>query len=168
MESAEPLPAKPADLPVAAGSAATEGDAAQSPRSRRGRWRALALPAATGVAAVAAVVLLHVRDPHVGGAYGICPLYGLAGIYCPGCGGMRAVNNLTDGRIVDSLQSNLFALPLLIAFALWVGDWLARAWREQPMRDLSISWFTMWVLLGAIAVYTVVRNTPWGTWLAPA
>lgn len=101
------------------------------------------------------------------GSYGICPLYGIAGLYCPGCGGMRAVNNLTDGRIMDSLQSNLFALPLLIVVALWVGNWLARAWRGQSMRELSISWFTMWVLLGAIAVYTVVRNTPWGTWLVP-
>jgi hypothetical protein len=31
----------------------------------------------------------------------------------------------------------------------------------------GISSLTMWTLLGSIAVYTVVRNTPWGTWLTP-
>lgn len=144
---------------------AAEGDTPSG--SRRGRWRAMALPVTAGCVGIAAVALLHVRDPHIEGSYGVCPSYALLGVYCPGCGGMRAVHNLTDGRILDSLHSNLIALPLLIAFALWVVDWAVRSWRGQPMRQLSISWFTMWTLLVALAGYTVLRNTPWGTWLTP-
>lgn len=130
-------------------------------------WRGLLLPGAAAAAGAAAVLLLHVRDPHIEGSYGLCPVYALFGVYCPGCGGMRAVHNLTEGHIVDSLHSNLLALPVLTLYALWVGDWAIRGWRGDGPRLPGISSLTMWVLLGSIAVYTVVRNTPWGTWLTP-
>jgi hypothetical protein len=130
-------------------------------------WRGLLLPGAAAAGGAAAVLLLHVRDPHIEGAYGLCPVYALFGVYCPGCGGMRAVHNLTEGHIVDSLHSNLLALPVLTLYVLWVGDWAIRAWRGKGPRVPGISSLTMWTLLGSIAVYTVVRNTPWGTWLTP-
>lgn len=136
-------------------------------RSGLARLSAVALPAAVASAGAAAVLLLHFRDPHVPGSYGLCPSYALFGVYCPGCGGMRAVHNLTDGNIIDSLHSNLLALPVLVLFALWVGDWAVRAWRGEGPRLPGIGTATMWVLLGSIAAYTVLRNTPWGTWLAP-
>lgn len=134
---------------------------------RRGGLFGLALPAAVASAGVGAVLLLHIRDPHIPGSYGLCPSYGLFGVYCPGCGGMRAVHNLTDGNIIDSLHSNLLALPVLVLFALWVGDWAVRAWRGEGPRLPGIGLTTTWVLLGSLAVYTVLRNTPWGTWLTP-
>ncbi|NEW53916.1 DUF2752 domain-containing protein [Nocardia cyriacigeorgica] len=131
------------------------------------RWRAVALPAAVAGAGIVAVAAVHLRDPHVEGSWGICPVYALFGVYCPGCGGMRAVHNLTDGHVLDSLHSNLLALPLLILFALWVGDWAIRAWRGKPMRHLGINAVTMWSIFGFLALFTVVRNTPWGNWLTP-
>ncbi|WP_239476914.1 DUF2752 domain-containing protein [Nocardia arizonensis] len=136
------------------------------PPEHRG-WRALPLPLLTAGVGVGAVALLHFRDPHVEGAYGMCPVYALTGMYCPGCGGMRAVHNLTDGRIVDALHSNLIAVPLLFGLAFWVGAWGVRAWRGQRLVLPKIERTTMWLLFGLIAVYSVVRNTPWGGWLTP-
>jgi hypothetical protein len=144
-----------------------DGSGGGAPAAWPAGWRGLALPVATAGAGAAAVVLLHVRDPHIEGSYGLCPVYALFGVYCPGCGGMRAVHNLTDGHIVDSLHSNLLALPVLALFLLWVSDWAVRAWRGKGPRLPGISSATMWILLGSIAVYTVLRNTPWGTWLTP-
>ncbi len=131
------------------------------------RWRAIAVPAAVAGAGVLAVVAVHLRDPHVEGSWGICPVYALTGVYCPGCGGMRAVHNLTEGQVLDSLHSNLIALPLLMLFAVWVGDWAIRAWRGKPMRHFGINALTMWSIFGFLAVFTVLRNTPWGSWLTP-
>ncbi|WP_328390166.1 DUF2752 domain-containing protein [Nocardia sp. NBC_00416] len=139
----------------------------RAPTSWPTGWLGLALPAAAAGVGAAAVALLHVRDPHIEGAYGLCPVYALFGVYCPGCGGMRAVHNLTDGHIVDSLHSNLLALPMLALFLLWVSDWAIRARRGAGPRLPEISSATMWMLFGSIAVYTVLRNTPWGTWLTP-
>ncbi|MFR9752577.1 DUF2752 domain-containing protein [Nocardia sp. 004] len=112
-------------------------------------------------------VLLHLRDPHIEGSYGSCPSYVLTGWYCPGCGGMRAVHDLTDGRVIDALHSNLLAIPLVLAFVVWVVDWTIRARRGQQMRLPSIGPVVMWVFFALLAVYTVLRNTQWGTMLTP-
>ncbi|AXK86860.1 DUF2752 domain-containing protein [Nocardia farcinica] len=140
----------------------------QAPRPvQRGGLRALGLPMLTAAAGAGVLVLLHVRDPHVEGSYGECPVYALFGVYCPGCGGMRAVHNLTDGRVLDSLHSNLLALPLIVAFFWFVADWSVRAWRGQKPRVPAIDRSVMWALFALFAVYAVLRNTPWGTWLTP-
>jgi hypothetical protein len=133
----------------------------------RSGWRALGVPLLVAGVGIGAVVLLHFRDPHDEGSYGICPVYGLTGYYCPGCGGLRAMHNLTDGQIIDSLHSNVLAVPLVLGFVLLICDWTVRAWRGQRMRLPRIERSTMWVLLALFAVYSVVRNTPWGTWLTP-
>ena len=44
-----------------------------------------------GVALVAAV------DPHTSGRYPTCPFHAVTGLWCPGCGGLRAVHDLTHG-----------------------------------------------------------------------
>ncbi|MBF6349831.1 DUF2752 domain-containing protein [Nocardia flavorosea] len=155
---AAPPPPAPSGVPAAE---------TEPVRGRLAWLSAVALPAAVASAGAGAVLLLHFRDPHVPGSYGLCPSYALFGVYCPGCGGMRAVHNLTEGNIIDSLHSNLLALPVLVLFALWVGDWAVRAWRGEGPRLPGIGTGTMWVLLGSLAAYAVLRNTPWGTWLTP-
>ena len=166
-DAADSEPVDPA-VPGAHGPLNAEGlDTLRPEKPWPSRWQGLALPTVVAAAGVAAVTLLHFRDPHIEGSYGMCPSYLLFGVYCPGCGGMRAVHNLTDGHIIDSVHSNLLALPLLVLFALWVGDWAIRSWRGQGPRLPAIGYTTMWVLLGSLAVYSVLRNTPWGTWLTP-
>ncbi|WP_239003580.1 DUF2752 domain-containing protein [Nocardia panacis] len=130
-------------------------------------WRTRMAPLLVAGLGAGALVLLHLRDPHEEGSYGICPVYALTGWYCPGCGGLRAMHNLTEGRLIDSLHSNILALPLVLAFALWVGDWTIRAWRGRTMRLPSIGLSTAWAVPALFVVYSVLRNTPWGTWLTP-
>ncbi|MFF2086693.1 DUF2752 domain-containing protein [Nocardia sp. NPDC058176] len=130
-------------------------------------WRRMAPPLIAAGIGLGTLALLHFRDPHVEGSYGLCPVYVLTGVYCPGCGGMRAIHNLTDGRVLDSLHSNVLVLPLLLAFAVFVADWLIRARRGQPWRLPRLRAVTVWSFVGLLTVYTVLRNTPWGTWLTP-
>ncbi|PWV67932.1 uncharacterized protein DUF2752 [Nocardia neocaledoniensis] len=130
-------------------------------------WRRLAPPLITAGLGIGTLALLHFRDPHVEGSYGLCPVYALFGVYCPGCGGMRAMHNLTDGRVLDSLHSNILALPLVIAFAVFVVDWALRARRGERWRLPGLSAVTVWSFVGVLTAYTVLRNTPWGTWLTP-
>ena len=77
------------------------------------------------------------------------------------------MHNLTDGNIIDSLHSNLLAVPLTVAFAVFVIDWMLRARRGQRWRLPSLSPVIVWSFFGLLAVYSVLRNTPWGTWLTP-
>ncbi len=130
-------------------------------------WRALGLPTLVGGVAVAAAALVHFHDPHSQGSYGICPFYALTGWWCPGCGGLRAMHDLTEGRIVDAVHSNIFLLPLILGFSLWWGDWVVRRWRGLSPRPFSMSRITLIVLVVLLTAFTVLRNTSWGTWLTP-
>lgn len=110
---------------------------------------------------------LHVRDPHVGGSWGVCPLFAAVGVYCPGCGGLRAVNDLTHGDVAAAASSNLafvLVLPFAVAALLL---WLGSRWRGVPVRlPVRLLRPLGWGALLLLAAFTVARNLP-GSWLAP-
>ena len=84
----------------------------------------------------AATLALHLRDPHVTHSWGFCPLYALTGIYCPGCGGLRGVNDLSDGHVGAAASSNLLlvlAVPVVV-FLLVRWTWAAWQGREVAVR----------------------------------
>lgn len=132
------------------------------------RWRRLVLPATVAGTVAAASVALYVRDPHEQGTWGVCPTKALFGIDCPGCGGLRAVNDLTHLQVVDAASSNLLfvaSIPLLAyLFGRWAwGRWTGRPWNPQ-------GWSSQWsafVLIAVMVVFSVLRNTTAGSWLAP-
>ena len=116
-----------------------------------------------------ATVALHLRDPHVSGSWGICPLAAVTGIYCPGCGGLRAVNDLTHGDLAGAAASNLLLVVLLPAAVFLLGRWALDAWHGRrrelpPPRVVTLQAVVLGVVL---LVFMVVRNLPAGAWLAP-
>jgi Protein of unknown function (DUF2752) len=131
------------------------------------RWRRVRGPALVIGGLAVASLALRLRDPHDDGSWGICPSAAM-GVYCPGCGGLRAVNDLTHGDLAGAASSNLvlvLAMPVVI-FVL--GRWLLDGWTGRE-RDHSTR-----LVLGvtaaygvALAVFTVLRNLPAGSWLAP-
>lgn len=130
------------------------------------RWQRMLAPAITVGGLAAATAALHFRDPHSSGSYGYCPS-ALLGISCPGCGGLRAVNDLTNLQLADAASSNLLfvlALPLILfALVRWVGDeWRGVTRTTRPER----MWLATTGVVIALVVFTVLRNLP-GSWLAP-
>lgn len=125
-------------------------------------------PLLVAAAAMAVVALLHLRDPHHHGAWGLCPFYAVTGWYCPGCGGLRGMNDLTKGHVLDAIHSNVFLLPI-IAVGVWVwARWLTTSWQGAPvLPKLVLNRASATVLIVVFATFTVFRNTPWGHWLAP-
>jgi hypothetical protein len=133
----------------------------------RVRPDALRAPALVGAAGLGAAVLLHFHDPHGSGSYGYCPFLMLTGKPCPGCGGLRAVNDLTRGDLIGAVSSNVLAVVLVatlaVAWVLWVG----RRLRGITDRMISAKPQHGFVLIGVLVVFGIFRNTPWGSWLAP-
>ena len=142
---------------------ATQAAPAPAPPTRRERMVA---PLTTIGVLGAATLALHLRDPHAEGSWGFCPSAAL-GFWCPGCGGLRAVNDLTDLRFLDAASSNLafiVALPFIVAgLAVWTVD----RWRGHQR---SISMVTVTRVSTAVVVllvvFTLLRNLS-GSWLAP-
>jgi hypothetical protein len=133
-------------------------------RPRSERIRGPLLVAAT---VAAATLALRVRDPHVSHSWGVCPLYALTGVYCPGCGGLRGVSDLSHGHLGQAASSNLL-LVLAIPFALVAfGRWTYAAWTGRDVAAIPAlpKAVTTGLILVAL-VFTVSRNLP-GSWLAP-
>ncbi|MBT2268711.1 DUF2752 domain-containing protein [Rhodococcus erythropolis] len=132
------------------------------------RRRALAAPVGVAAVAVTAAAVLHFRDPHSAGSYGVCPMYALTGLWCPACGGLRAVNDLTNLDLGAAVSSNVLIVPFVAVLVIaWIG-WTVRRWKGTRDRMIVLRPTVTIVVLGVLVAFTVVRNTPWGSWLAPA
>lgn len=123
------------------------------------------LLAVTGVLLTGALVLLW-KDPHVPGELPTCPTYALTGLYCPGCGSLRACRDVLEGRWGEAFGHNVLLLPALAWIGWWAvakaGEAKGRGWR-QPPRGV---WFSVGLLV-VVVVFTVVRNLPFASFLAP-
>lgn len=160
---------------------ATASSAATShpPRTERGehdhahdqtRWQRLRPPVVLAGVVLLASLALHLRDPHQQGSWGFCPWLVLTGTYCPGCGGLRSVNDLTHGRVLDAASSNLLLVGAApAAVALWVRA-VRQRWRgvsrPWPAARVNAAWA---VAVASVLGFWVLRNLPLDAlaWLAP-
>ena len=128
----------------------------------------LGAPAVVAAGVLAATAVLHVRDPHASGSYGFCPWLALTGTYCPGCGGLRAVHDLTDADLAAAVSSNLLVVALVpVAVLLWAW-WAHARWRGRLLRPTAaLTRPAVWTLGTAVALFTLLRNLEPAAWLAP-
>ena len=118
-------------------------------------------PAAVGLAGAGLVAALAVRDPHVPGAWGSCVFFDATGLWCPGCGGLRAINDLTHLDVAGALSSNAVAVVLVGLLAAWWAVW---AWSAATRRTLPWDrWVTpvrVYAGLVVVLLFSVLRNVP--------
>ncbi|AWK08045.1 hypothetical protein DDQ41_02830 [Streptomyces spongiicola] len=128
--------------------------------------RRLAAPTAALAAVAGAFIYVGAVDPGEPGHYPVCPLLQLTGIYCPGCGGLRSAHAFVHGELGTAFGANALAVAGYLLFAVLWAFWLVRAVRARPVRiTLGPAWW--WGLGAVLAVFTVVRNLPFGSGLAP-
>ena len=135
-----------------------------SPRLRR-----LALPAVVGAGTLALTAYVAAVDPNQPGHYPLCPTLALAGIYCPGCGMLRATHDLAHGDLAGAMQRNPLA-PLVLGNhgrALRRVGGLAHGpvgRSPGPRADGRPGCCSA----ASRDCFTVLRNVPGWTWLSPA
>lgn len=158
------------DAPVVDPPAATRPAAARPQPAWPSRWLPTWLPrwrgpALTGGIALAGTLVVALRDPHVSGSFGYCPLFAATGLFCPACGGLRATHDLTHADLAGAWSMNpLWVVLAPVAVALWVW-WVVRVARGRSA-PLLPAW-SAWVFLGALLVFGVLRNLPGFEALAP-
>ena len=78
-----------------------------------------------------------------------CVLYFLCGIYCPGCGGTRAVKALLDGAILQSVWYQ----PLVLYSVILIGGFMLTHTLERIGVKRIKGWkFHSWYLYGALVI----------------
>lgn len=138
------------------------------PYEARARPRRMFPPVATITGLAAATLALYVRDPHASGSWGYCPI-SLLGFYCPGCGGLRAVNDLTHGDLAGAVSSNALVM-LAMPFAVFLlARWAVDAWegRQRGLPSERGVWLATTGMMAVLICFAILRNLPAGSWLAP-
>lgn len=132
------------------------------------RWQRIKPPVVAAGVVVTLSVALHLRDPHQSGSWGFCPWLVLTGTSCPGCGGLRAVNDLTRGDLRAAASSNLlFVSAIPVVVWMWARSFGQR-WRgvREPLPRSAVG-VAAAVAVVLVVAFWVVRNLSVGSWLAP-
>ena len=153
---AAPPAAPPADAPPA------EPPADAPPAEPQTRWQRIRGLVGMLAALAAGVLLLRQIDPHEPGVYPVCPTKVFTGVDCPGCGGLRATNELAHGDVAAAVDDNALVV-LAVPLAAWLfGRAFYFAWTGRtpdPMPAKRARWITIAVIV-VLTVFTVVRNLP--------
>lgn len=120
--------------------------------------------AVAGAGAAAAVIggfVVWYFDPVKSSLFPACPLYTMTGYACPGCGMTRGLHALLHGDIIGALDYNAM-LPLILIFFgyLWLSV-LLYALRGRGLAGGKISMAFIWIMLGLLIVFGIVRNLPY-------
>jgi len=125
----------------------------------------VAATAAIAAAGLSGLYFVNPNTTHVP----LCPLHAMTGLWCPLCGSTRACYALLHGQLHTALSDNalfVLGLPLLLLWWFWrqPGNVAARTARTHG-RGLQRAGF--WAVLAVGLIFGIVRNLPWGSWLAP-
>ena len=118
-----------------------------------------------------ALVRLHATHGIDVAPFPLCPFHAATGLWCPLCGSLRAVADLTHLDVPAALSSNLpVVLLVLPAIAVTWGLWVRAALTGRPAGQIGITnrtWAVLGVLFLAFAVWRNLPQLPLGDWLAP-
>jgi Protein of unknown function (DUF2752) len=152
--------------PVRPDVAAGPAPVAPAGAARSGLLRRLAAPAGVAVLAAGATAVVGTVDPNQAGHYPTCPFLFVTGLYCPGCGSLRAVHALAHLDVATAVDRNpllVATLPFLVV--AWVA-WLRRRVTGRPRRTVLPA-AVVHTILAVVVGYWVLRNVPALEWLAP-
>ena len=108
----------------------------------------------------AVIVLLRAFDPATSGVFPPCPVRYLTGLYCPGCGSLRAMHALLHGELGRAWAMNplmIVTLPFL-TYGLVSEALLELRGSRLPEVMLPASWIRAFCFV--VVLYAAARNLP--------
>ncbi|MGA3217595.1 MAG: DUF2752 domain-containing protein [Acidimicrobiales bacterium] len=123
-------------------------------------------PAVTAAGLVAAMTVVALRDPFQHHLSPPCPFHALTGLWCPFCGGTRAVWAAAHGQFGLMMHANALFPAMVLAAAWGWLSWLGKAtgWWTWPSPNTRL---VGWTFAGLLVAFTVLRNVPGLAFLAP-
>lgn len=117
--------------------------------------------AATGVAVfTAGAGVVWYFDPAKSSFFPVCPLLTLTGFACPGCGLTRGFHALFHGDVVTALDYNALIPLFVVVFGFFYVSLILVAVRGWAFPKWTLSLKAIWVTLGLLIVFGILRNLP--------
>ena len=121
---------------------------------RHGVLAGMFLLAGTGL------VLLRVFDPSHSAIFPPCPVHYLTGLYCPGCGSLRAIHALLHGDLRQAWAMNSLTVTLLPVIAYGLVSELRVHFRGRALPGTILPAACIRALGVLIVLFGIVRNVP--------
>lgn len=104
-------------------------------------------------------IFLHITGMNLSTLLGPCALHALTGLYCPGCGGTRALRALFAGQFVKAFVYHPF-VPFIAVCGTWfmISQTVERISRGKVKIAMHFREVYMWIALGIIIVNFLVKN----------
>jgi hypothetical protein len=112
------------------------------------------------VLATTGAILLRLFDPAHSLVFPPCPLHYFTGMYCPGCGSLRAIHALLHGDLRQAVAMNVLTVILLPFIGYGLASEIYRHFRSRPLPGtmLPASWIR--ALFVVIVLFGIARNLP--------
>lgn len=130
--------------------------------------RQFALRVLAGLATSVVVAVLYFFPPAGQVFYPRCIFHSLTGLNCPFCGSLRATHQLLHGNFHEALALNpFFVLAILpVATAVFVLKFFTAMTGRKIIR-FAPSRVSIWIFIGILATFGVLRNLPAFSWMSP-
>lgn len=96
-----------------------------------------------------------------------CPIHAITGLYCPGCGVSRMCMALLH---LDFLEAASWNIGIMVILPIGIMVFFCQAVRYVKTGDARLRrWqdILIWVMIAWLLLFTVLRNLPWFSFLAP-
>lgn len=110
--------------------------------------------------AAAGLVMLRIFDPATSGVFPPCPLHYLTGLYCPGCGSLRALHALMHGNVQQAWAMNPLTILFLPYLIYGLASEAVRLWRGRGLPLPLLSPALIRTVFAVIVLFGIVRNIP--------
>lgn len=112
------------------------------------------------LAGAASLTLLCLFDPANSRIFPPCPLHYLTGLYCPGCGSLRALHQLLQGNFRAAWAMNPLTILLLPFLAYGLTDEFLQHWAGRALPQIFVPAIWIRALCAVIVLFGILRNLP--------
>ena len=109
---------------------------------------------------IVGITFLYIFNPSESNFGVSCLFHSLTGFHCPGCGSSRALHQLLHGHLATAFGLNalmVLSLPFLgYSFLSYIVNPMSR----RALPNIFVPAILIWVLLGGILLFSVLRNIP--------
>ncbi len=108
----------------------------------------------------AGLLLLRLFNPATSSIFPPCPFHALTGLYCPGCGSLRAIHQLLHGNLTTAWAMNPLTVLLLPFVVYGLASEGLRVLRGRGLPQVFLPAIWIQVLCAIIVLFGIARNIP--------